>query len=644
MKLYIDIETYSATDLKAAGVYRYAEDPTFQILMAAWAVNDGPVRIAIGRDEISDIPGLLDPNIIKIAHNAQFERVCFSAFYHLPVGVYLDPAEWYCTQAAAAEWGYPQKLELLAKALGGEQKDEAGTRLISLFCKPNRKGERNLPEQYPEEWAAFVAYCVQDVVTLRDVDQALGPFPSDTERAVYVADQLINDNGVVIDKALAEKAVSAAEDNKLVNELEIMNLTGVANPGSVPQMMAWCEEQGFGLGNLQADTVTALLETDLTPEHRRVFELRQELALTASSKFTAALVGMSSDGRFRGGFKFFGAHTGRWAGRGLQLQNLPRAGLPEQEANAVICDLMMDMGASSVVLKQLVRALLLGPYTVVDYSAIEARVIAWLAGEAWALAAFEDGRDIYVEAANRMGGLTRAQGKIATLALGFGGGVTSMRNMGYGGKPSLGDRGVDTRYGSLPYNSGIHAEAKSGPSDYLPDREIQPLVDAWRAANRKITQLWADLGNAFGEPGRVGKHLRVSSNGSRVHIHLPSGRAIVYHDVKWERYRVVDPKTGKMVAKEGWRFRDTKGVRIGTYGGKLAENVTQAVARDLLAEALVRLHDEGYVVAGHVHDEFLVEGEHDVAKVAAIVSELPSWATGLPVSAEGFTCMRYRKG
>lgn len=616
VRVHIDIETYCELDLRHVGVYRYTEHPSFMILVAAWSTDGETVRVAVGEDKIhAKLDGYLnDPSAIKVAHNAQFERVCFSRFVGLPVDEYLDPTEWHDTMAVAGELGYPQSLLNVGQALGGEQKDEAGTALVSLFCKPNRKGKRVMPEDRPDKWADFVGYCAQDVVTLIDVDRKLGPFPTETEAAVYVADQRINDHGVVIDHALARKAVTAAEANRVLQEIEVYQLTGVTNPGSVPQMLAWANASGLGISNLQKATVDALLERDtLTLDQRRVLELRQELALAASSKFTAALNGMCSDGRFRGGFKFFGAHTGRWSGRGLQLQNLPRVGLAsEVETDAAILDLLLDNGAESSVLKQLVRPLLIGPYTVVDYSAIEARVIAWLAHETWALDAFVMGRDIYVESAKRMGPqYTRAHGKVATLALGFGGGVNSLRKMGAEGT----------------------------------DAELQPIVDQWRSANPRIRLLWNSLGNAVGEPGRVGKHLRVSSNGSRVHLHLPSGRAIAYHGMKWERYSALDPRTGKRVTKEGWRYTDPKGgPRIGTYGGRLAENATQAVARDLLAEALVRLHERGYPVAGHVHDEFLIPGKHDVDEIAAIVSEPPAWAKGLPVNAEGFVCARYRKG
>lgn len=635
--LWVDIETYSSVDLKAAGVYAYTESPDFEILMAAWSLDGENVEIAVGEPAIAEIPGLWDDDFIKVAHNAQFERICFSRLAGLPRGEYLDPETYEDTQAIAAENGLPQSLANLGRALGGEQKDEAGTRLINLFCKPNRKGERNKPEDYPEEWLDFIMYCMQDVHTLIDVHQRMDGFPTETERAVYIADQRVNDAGITVDLELAALAVKAAEENRMVQELEITGLTGIANPGSQPQFLAWCREQGLPNGDLQADTITALLSGDLTPEQRRVLELRQELALVAAKKFQAALVSVSDDGRLRGQFRFYGAHTGRWTGQGVQMQNLPRHHFEtETEALEHILALKMGEGASADTLKRLVRPMFVGPFTVVDYASIEARVIAWLAGEQWALDAFRAGRDIYVETANRMGGLSRAQGKIAVLALGYNGGVNSLKVMA-GAGIYYGPDGKPRSYGSI-------GEAREDGAVEFSDDEYQKMVTQWRRSNQKIVGLWGALQNGVSDLGRVGKHLSITRTGNKTQIWLPSGRALTYYNMKWERYRVVDA-FGNTKIKEGWRFSSPRGAgRIPTYGGKLAENVTQAVARDLLAEALVRLQTRGYVVVGHVHDEALVEGEHDVEVIARIMSESPGWAKGLPVDAEGFVCQRYRKG
>lgn len=623
-RLWIDLETFSSVDLFKANVYRYAASPDFKILMAAWSIDGETVHVALTDEEIDAIPGLWDPDVVKVAHNAQFERICLSEFGGRKASPddYLSPEEWYDTQAIAAEHGWPQSLSNLAKALGGEQKDEAGTRLINLFCKPNRKGERNLPADYPMEWLDFIAYCEQDVYTLIDVDRRLTGWPTAMEHAVFMADQAINDRGIKINVDLAQKAMEAAELNQSEQLARVREIAGIDNPNSTQQMGAWLEREGIAAPNLRAETVSSLLEGELSDDQREVLELRQELALVASKKYASALGSVLSDGRLRGTLKFFGAHTGRWAGRGTQIQNLPRLAFKEEvDTELCIDELLNDERVSAEDLKRLVRPMFTGPFTVVDYSAIEARVIAWLAGEQWAIDAFALGRDIYVETAERMGGLTRSQGKIAVLGLGYAGGVNTL--VALGGIPGMDEKG------------------------------LQNLVVQWRKANPNIVRLWQTLGDGFSELGQVGPRLKVleehDSLGRAVKIELPSGRCITYHDVRWERYAVKDPKTGRVIRKESWRFANPKdpfnrNMRIGTYGGSLTENATQAVARDIMAEALVRLENAGYRVVGHVHDEILVEGEHDVEEIKRIMIEPPAWADGLPIDGEGFRCLRYRKG
>lgn len=607
-KLYIDIETRSRVDLKALGVYKYTECPDFRILMASWAYDDDPITTAVGQEEALAIPGLFDPRVEKVAHNAQFERVCFS---RADGTGWQDAAQWRDTQALAAEYGYPTSLNGVARALGAPPKDDAGSKLINLFCRPH-KGQWYGPETHPMEWLDFIAYCEQDVDTLREVDRRLGDWPTPLERRVWEADQRINDTGLPIDVDMARMAERASVHNTAQMMRESIQITQLENPNSVQQLGRWLRHHGTDLPNLRKETVEEALAGELPPTTRRLLEMRQELALAAASKYATALATVSPDGRVRGAFRFFGAHTGRWAGKGMQPQNLPRAAFKtEAEAEAAILDLKMGLGADQLTLKKLVRALFLGPFTVVDYAAIEARVLAWLAGEEWALQAFRDGRDIYVETAERMGGLTRAQGKVAVLALGYNGAVNSLRAMGAEGT----------------------------------DEDLLGLVTQWRRANRRIVKMWEVMQDAVENGGRVGPHLRITRHGSSMKMHLPSGRAIHYHNVRWGKYAVTDPKTGRLVKKEGWRYDDPKAPRsIGTYGGRLVENATQAVARDIMAEALVRLLDRGYSVAGHVHDEILVEGEHDVHTVAKIMCELPEWAAGLPLDGEGFTCKRYRKG
>lgn len=645
-RLYVDLETRSRQDLKKVGVYKYSEDPSFKILMASWCRDNGPVSTVFREEDILallEVASVGGPPVqpdedhtIVVAHNAQFERVCLSR-YACPPGQFLHPRHFHDTMAVAGELGLPQSLEEVAKAVRAQQKDSAGSALIKLFCQPRKDGGWNDATTHPAEWLDFIAYCEQDVETLREVDRKLGDFPTEMERRVWVADQLINDHGIKVDLELCRQAVAAGEVNKEEAERQIAEVSTIMNPRSQPQMMAWVQEQGLEelLPNMQAETIEAAIGSGiLTDDQRQVLELRSDAALTSSGKFATALSVVSPDERLRGSFYFFGAHTGRWAGRGVQLQNLPRDHFKDEAMQqAVMLDLEMGLGASGKELRKLVRPAFIGPFTVIDYSSIEARVIAWLAGEHWALDAFRAGRDIYVETAERMSTenrpLTRAQGKIAVLALGYQGAVNSLRAMGAEGS----------------------------------DEELVALVRQWRKANSRIVRLWAELDNGIEEGAKIGEHLRLERQGGTMKLWLPSGRAISYHGVKWTTrrvYRCGDERTGdflvakkwseegkevKVETKQSWSYRNPKGYggRIGTYGGRLAENVTQAVARDILAEALVRLLDRGYKIAGHVHDEIIVEGEHDPDEIADIMCESPAWAGDLPIKAEGEICDRYRK-
>lgn len=617
--LYIDIETFCQLDLKKVTPYRYVEDPSFQIILCAWAYDDEPVRSTSDASEIPE--DVYQAAVLKCAHNAGFERICFSA--ERGAG-YLPPEEWEDTMAIAGERGYPQSLEKLAEALGGEQKSKAGTFLISFFCRPNKQGKRNLPEDHPEKWAEFVAYCVQDVETLRSVEKKLGGWPTEHERQVWVADQRINDRGIRVDSKMCEAAIAAGNTNLQRHLAEMKELTGLANPNSTVQLLGWLQESGLrSMNNLRAETVAARIAspalasgTEKANRVKRVLELRQETAFTTGKKYLAIEAGKNRDDRLRGQFKFFGAHTGRWSSRGVQLQNLTRASLKtELERDLAIVDLILSEDLDSETLKKLVRATFIVDGVVCDYSAIEARVVAWLAGEEWALQAFRDGRDIYVETAARMSTpgneLTRYQGKVAVLALGYNGSVVSLRAMGGEGT----------------------------------DEELGRLVEQWRAANRNIVRMWGTLGEAFRYGGLVGDYLQVEVRGDDRLIWLPSNRAITYHDVKLdERFRFLDEKTGKWVTRISDGYANPQGGRTMTYGGKLTENVTQAVARDILAAALVRLENAGLETVGHVHDEVLVAGTQDVDAVSGIMCDSPEWAAGLPVGSEGFYCYRYRKG
>lgn len=662
-RVWIDLETRSTVDLRKATPYRYTEDPNFLILMGSYSTDLDPTVYDVeDQDELLDLVGewVLDPEVVKVAHNAPFERICFSRAVGLGVGEYLDPEPWYDTQAVAGALGFPQKLALLGPALGGERKDEAGTLLINWFCKPKPDGTFRKPEDYPEKWAQFVRYCNQDVVVLKDVDQKLlelGGWPTEMERSIYMADQRINDTGLPIDVPNVKRAAAAVEANNVEHEAELSRITGLAKPNNPSTLREWIANEPTWMGarlklpDLRAETVedrVAKLDEIGEPDTdlRRALELRQELAGTASKKFAAALYGVSADGRMRGAFRYFGAHTGRWSGRGAQPQNLPRHTFKyDADVELALMDLIETGRLSPDELKRLVRALFTGPsvaeeedLTVVDYSSIEARFISWLAGEQWALDAFFAGRDIYVETAERMGGLTRAQGKIAVLALGYAGGSNSLRAMA-----GPGDDFINSKTDDELWNE---------------------IVNPWRRANPAIVQFWADLEEAFGEGSGSAGLITVTRStdalGEARHLWLPSGRAISYHGVRREAWAVpvkeivVHPDTGKRlvrtryVKKNGWRYADPKSPfnhrqRIPTYGGRLAENVTQGGARDVMAEALVRLLENGYQPVGHVHDEILTEGG-DLKGVEHVMTVPPKWAVGLPIDGDGFTCRRYKKG
>lgn len=609
--LYLDLETYSTQDLKKVGVYRYVEDPEFQILICTWSYNGGPVQICFSAEDINSLPGLHDPDTVKVAHNAAFDRVALSRHLGFPVGRYLPPSQWRDTMAVASILGLPKSLDKLTKFLKVSEKDGAGTRLINWFCKPNPKtGERRLPEDHPEKWEQFCDYALQDTASLVEVDAKMGSaWPIESERQAWITDQVINDRGIRVDRKMALAAARAAEENERGHVARIVELSDgeIENPNSLPQLTNWLTEQGVKLPNLRSETVEQALAGNVPPAVREVLLLRQELALTTSKKYGAALGAMNSDKRLRGMFNYFGAHTGRWSGRRVQLQNLARATLPSDDhVDAAIFDLLTGFGADSETLKRLIRSMFVGPFVVSDYSAIEARVIAWLAGEEWVLQAFRDGRDIYVETAKAMSTpgnvLSRFEGKVAVLALGYNGGANSLFAMGYEGN----------------------------------EEAAWDLVKKWRKANRSIVRFWTDLELAFckGE-GTVGR-IRVESKGSTRKLVLPSGRAIYY--------RQVSVKPGGNGLRDITFFDDTYG-RSSTYGGRLAENVTQAVARDMLSESLSRLETAGLPVVGHVHDEVIVEaGEEEVERVNSILCDLPDWAEGFPIDAEGFTSYRYKKG
>ena len=427
-ELHLDIETYSTVDLKKNTVYRYVEDEHWMILICSWCIGQGEIHTAYGHEEISGIPGLFDPTVKKIAHNSDFERINFSALKGLPVGTYIDPEEYIDTAVLASLWGYPRSLKGFCKVVGGEAKDEAGGRLINMFSVPNRKGGRTLPEERPADWDAYVEYNRQDVVSMRDNIYRLGKgFPSAEEYEAWITATRINDRGIKIDTALASAAHRQYEANKARDLARVKEITGLDNPNSVQQFKGWLADQGFEMESIDKAHVAELLERDDLPDEvREAVERKQLAALSAATKYVIAQGSTNSDGRLRGTIKYSNANTGRMTGVTLSIQNLPRDHFTDAEGEhdteaeqAAIDRLLAGVHVGSEDLKKLVRPLLVGPFTVSDYSAIEARLTAWAAGEDSVLESFRNGEDIYVATAERMGGakagFDRQRGKSATL-------------------------------------------------------------------------------------------------------------------------------------------------------------------------------------------------------------------------------------
>lgn len=427
-ELHLDIETYSTVDLKKNTVYRYVEDEHWMILICSWCIGQGEIHTAYGHEEVSGIPGLFDPAVKKIAHNSDFERINFSTLKGLPVGTYIDPEEYIDTAVLASLWGYPRSLKGFCKVVGGEAKDEAGGRLINMFSVPNRKGQRTLPEERPADWDAYVEYNRQDVVSMRDNIYRLGKgFPSAEEYEAWITATRINDRGIKIDTALASAAHRQYEANKARDLARVKEITGLDNPNSVQQFKGWLAAQGFEMESIDKAHVAELLERDNLPDEvREAVECKQLAALSAATKYVIAQGSTNSDGRLRGTIKYSNANTGRMTGVTLSPHNLPRdhftdaEGEHDTEAEQAAIDKLLDgVEVGSEDLKKLVRPLLMGPFTVSDYSAIEARLTAWAAGEDSVLESFRNGEDIYVATAERMGGakagFDRQRGKSATL-------------------------------------------------------------------------------------------------------------------------------------------------------------------------------------------------------------------------------------
>lgn len=647
--LWIDIETYSPVDLAKAGVYKYTEHPDWRILMCSWALNDDKVQRAEGHEAILEIPGLFDGQILKIAHNASFERVNLSRLKNRgrKGGKFLPPEQFFDTAALARTWGLPASLEDFAISVGAEEKDEAGTRLINLFSKPNRNGERVTKEERPDDWAAFGAYCDQDVETMRDAAKRLArDFPRG-ERAVYEVDQRINDRGVRVDVALAEAAERCFKGNRAEAMKEIEKIAGVDNGNSVAQLRTWLKSRGVDTEDLRKDTVKELLEGDLPDDVRRVLVLRQECAVSAAAKFTAAIRATNDDGRLRGTMQYFGASTGRFAGRLIQFQNLARDGFKGPDRGydttaeeAAVGRLLEGGSIPSPELKKLIRPLLMGPFVVCDYSSIEPRVLAWLAGEQWMIDAFNNNADIYVATAAKLGGpekgFDRQHGKLMTLSCGYKGGVGAALKMG-----------------------GRNIMPKGTPEDIL-RKELQAIINNWRDKSPAVRRFWSQLERILGTGGGVDTGLvSIEVKGQDRYVWLPSKRPIVYRGLtrRWKQPLDVDG-TPLGPARLVPHVLNTGGDRARVpykplHGGIITENIVQAVARDILVAALRRLEEAGWPVVTHIHDEVVCEIPVDrrgmseealVNEVSEIMCRPPSWADDdLVIKVAGYTCQRYHK-
>ena len=642
--LSIDIETYSSADLAKSGVYRYCESPDFRILLFAYSVDGGPVQVVdleCGETIPDDILSILtDPAVLKWAFNAQFERICLSRYLGYPVGHYLTPSDWRCTMIWAATLGLPLSLENVGAVIGLEkQKLKEGKDLIRYFCVPAKMKDgttfRHLPADAPEKWEKFKEYNLRDVETEMGIQQKLSKFPvPESEWTNYILDQQINDRGIMLDRTMVRQAIRCDEEFKRTHMEQARSITGLENPNSPVQLKAWLSEKGVEADSLSKVAVLQMLES-AECEVELALSLRQELAKSSVKKYTAMESVVGSDSRARGLIQFYGANrTGRYAGRLIQVQNLPQNHLPNLDAvRTLIRDGQFDAvemlyDSVPMVLSELIRTAFIPKpghrFFVADFAAIEARVIAWLAGEQWRQEVFASGGDIYCASASQMfhvpvekhgqNAHLRQKGKIAELALGYGGSVGALKAMG-----------------ALNYG--------------LQESELKPLVDAWRQSNPRIVRFWWDVDSAV--KTCVKEHITTETHGIKFHyqsgmlfIVLPSGRKLVY-----VRPRIGENKFGgESITYEGVG-EQKKWLRLESYGPKFVENIVQATARDILAEAMLRLDAHGYKIVMHVHDEAVIEAPTDssLEDICTIMGQAPAWANGLLLRADGYVCDFYRK-
>ena len=650
----VDIETYSSVDLTEAGVYAYVEAPDFDILLISYIFDDW------GEDDVKTIDcfdadpdmmaefceALLDPQIVKTAFNANFERTCLAKWLQKP----MPPEEWRCTMVKALTLGLPGNLAGAGEALGlppEKLKDPQGKALIQFFskpCKPTRTNgqrTRNLPQHDPAKWQLYKGYNRQDVVTEQEILRKLSIYKTpESEQELWALDQHMNDNGVALDIPMVEKIVEYDTRRRQELQEEAQELTGLKNPNSLAQLKRWLAEQGVEMTSVTKDTIAeALRDPELPDVVRRVLEIRTALGKTSVAKYSTMLVAHCQDHRLRGILQFYGANrSGRWAGRLVQTHNLAKNTLPdlalarELAAEGDFETMGTLFGETAFVFSELIRTAFIPSegcrFIVSDFSAIEARVLAWLAGEEWVLEAFRNGKDIYCETASMMyhvpvekhgaNSHLRQKGKVAVLACGYQGGVGAMKRMDKGGS--------------------------------IPEDELQSVVDQWRQANSNSVKLWRTCELAARTAIEEHRTVRLKNglafgyiNGN-LFIKLPGGRKLCY----WNTRLKLDPRDGREhivymgVNQETKQWGETE-----TYGGKLVENIVQATARDCLAISMQRVAALGYNIVMHVHDEIIVdcpiEDTGAMERINACMAEPIPWAPGLPLRGDGYEIPFYMK-
>lgn len=650
----VDIETYSSVDLAGSGVYAYTEAPDFDILLIGYKFDDEAEvhvidTLAVDRDFDPELyefrEALTDPDIIKTAFNANFERTCLAKW----TGAAMPPEEWRCTMIKALTLGLPGNLADVGIAMGLPEeklKDPQGKALIQFFskpCKPTRTNgqrTRNLPAHDPAKWKLFIEYNRQDVVTEQEILRQLDIYKTpESEQQLWALDQHMNDNGVKLDIPMVEKIVEYDTQRRQELQEEAKVLTGLANPNSLAQLKKWLSKQGVTMTSVTKDTIAATLQTDIPDSVRRMLEIRTALGKTSVAKYSTMLTAVCQDHRLRGILQFYGANrSGRWAGRLVQTHNLAKNSLPDLDlarelAAAGDFDTLATLfGEAAFVFSELIRTAFIPSdgcrFVVSDFAAIEARVLAWIAGEEWTLEAFRQGKDIYCETASMMyrvpvekhgqNSHLRQKGKVAVLACGYQGGVGAMKRMDKGGS--------------------------------IPEDELQSVVDQWREANPKVVKLWrtcelaAKTAIQEHRTVRLAHGIAFSYINRNLFIQLPSGRKLCYWDTRLKQ----DDYTGRLsitymgVNQETKQWGETE-----TYGGKLVENIVQATARDCLAVAMTRVSALGYKIVMHVHDEMIVDVPNTdteaPGRINAIMAQPIDWAEGLPLKGDTYETPFYKK-